>query len=211
MNQKPHWLAGWVAALAKLISGARVLWLDCRPDTRQRIYFGNHSSHLDAVIIWASLPPAVRALTRPVAAQDYWEKGFRRFLSEQVFRAVLIPRAAPTGEKSFSAGREALERMVEAMGERHSLILFPEGTRGTGEEVQPFKGGLYHLCSLKPGVELVPVYLENLNRILPKGEVLPVPLLGSVTFGPPLYLGESESKPEFLQRAREALCRLQPR
>ncbi len=211
MNEKPHWLAGWVAALAKLISGARVLWLDCRPDTRQRIYFGNHSSHLDAVIIWAALPPAVRALTRPVAAQDYWEKGFRRFLSEQVFRAVLIPRAAPSGEKSFSAGREALERMVEAMGERHSLILFPEGTRGTGEEVQPFKGGLYHLCGLKPGVELVPVYLENLNRILPKGEVLPVPLLSSVTFGPPLYLGESESKPEFLQRAREGLCRLRPR
>lgn len=210
MSERPHWLAGWVAALAKLISGARVLWLDCQPDTRQRIYFGNHSSHLDAVIIWASLPPAVRALTRPVAAQDYWEKGFRRLLSEQVFRAVLIPRAAPTGEKSFSAGREALERMVEAMGERHSLILFPEGTRGTGEDVQAFKGGLYHLCGLKPGVELVPVYLENLNRILPKGEVLPVPLLSSVTFGPPLHLGEGEHKAEFLQRAREALCRLRP-
>ncbi len=211
MSEKPHWLAGWVAALAKLISGARVLWLDCQPSTRQRIYFGNHSSHLDAVIIWAALPPPVRALTRPVAAQDYWEKGFRRFLSEQVFRAVLIPRAAPTGEKSLAAGREALERMVEAMGERHSLILFPEGTRGTGDDVQPFKGGLYHLCSLKPGVELVPVYLENLNRILPKGEVLPVPLLSSVTFGPPLCLGEGEHKAEFLQRARGALCRLRPR
>ncbi len=210
MNQRPHWLAGWVAALAKLISGARVLWLDCQPSTRQRIYFGNHSSHLDAVIIWASLPPAVRALTRPVAAQDYWEKGFRRFLAEKVFRAVLIPRAAPAGEKRFSAGREALERMVEAMGERHSLILFPEGTRGTGEEVQAFKGGLYHLCGLKAGVGLVPVYLENLNRILPKGEVLPVPLLSSVSFGPPLYLGEGEHKAEFLQRAREALCRLRP-
>ncbi len=210
MNERPHWLAGWVAALAKLISGARVLWLECQPSTRQRIYFGNHSSHLDAVIIWSALPPAVRALTRPVAAQDYWEKGFRRFLSEKVFRAVLSPRAAPSGEKSLAGGRQALERMAEAMGERHSLILFPEGTRGTGEEVQAFKGGLYHLCGLKPGVELVPVYLENLNRILPKGEVLPVPLLSSVTFGPPLHLGENENKPEFLQRTREALCRLRP-
>jgi len=211
VNEKPHWLAGWVAALARLISGARVLWLDCQPSTRQRIYFGNHSSHLDAVIIWSALPPAVRALTRPVAAQDYWERGLRWFLSERVFRAVLIPRAAPTGEKRFSAGRAALERMVEAMGKRNSLILFPEGTRGTGDEVQEFKGGLYHLCRLKPGVELVPVYLENLNRILPKGEVLPVPLLSSVTFGPPVYLGEEEGKAEFLPRAREALCRLKPR
>lgn len=212
MTDDVHPLAGVLAAAVKLLSGVRVLWLDSRPDTRQRIYFANHSSHLDAVVIWAALPPAVRAVTRPVAAQDYWEKGWlRASLSAKVFKAVLIPRGASTGEKSASAGREALERMVEAMGERYSLILFPEGTRGTGEEVQPFKSGLYHLCAARRGVKLVPVYLDNLNRILPKGEVLPVPLLSTATFGPPLRLEEAEEKAEFLQRAREALCRLRPR
>jgi 1-acyl-sn-glycerol-3-phosphate acyltransferase len=211
MSTEIHPLASLLAGFARWISGVQVRWLDCQPNPRQRIYFANHTSHLDAVVLWASLPPEVRALARPVAAQDYWEKtGVRRFLSMQVFHAVLINRNPQGSERSLAAAQAVIDRMVEALGDRYSLIVFPEGTRGSGEDVAAFKSGLYHLAQRRPEVELVPTYLENLNRILPKGEVLPVPVLSSATFGPPLRLAPGEPKREFLERAREAVRRLKP-
>jgi 1-acyl-sn-glycerol-3-phosphate acyltransferase len=203
-------LAGMIAMAARLISGVQVQWVDSEPDTRQAVYFANHSSHLDFVVLWASLPPEVRAVTRPVAALDYWKSGLRRFLAVNVFRAVLVARHTAKNEKHEASAnpRLAIEHMLEAMGENDSLIIFPEGTRGTGEEVATFKSGLYHLCRRRPGLRLVPAYLNNLNRILPKGEFLPVPFISKLTFGPAMALEEGESKPAFLTRAREAICRL---
>lgn len=207
---RAHPLAGIIAAAARLISGVNVRWIDSSPDPEQTVYFANHSSHLDFVVLWSSLPPEIRARTRPVAAQDYWEKGLRRMLAVNVFRAVLVARRQSGQETLAAQGdpREAIEHMVEAMGDDNSLILFPEGTRGTGEEVAAFKSGLYYLCQRKPRLRLVPAYLNNLNRILPKGEFLPVPFISRLTFGPPIGLEAGESKPDFLARAREALCRL---
>jgi 1-acyl-sn-glycerol-3-phosphate acyltransferase len=212
MNSGVHPLAGVIAGAARLITGVNVRWLDSRPDSTQRIYFANHTSHLDFVVLWSALPKEVRALTRPVAAQDYWEKGMRHALAVNIFKAVLIPRrtgasyTAP-GE-AMAAARSLIDRLVEAMGEHYSLIIFPEGTRGSGEEVGAFKSGLFHLCQRKPGLQLVPAYLNNLNRILPKGEFLPVPFISQLTFGPPLALEPGEQKAAFLARAREAVCRL---
>jgi len=94
------------------------------------------------------------------------------------------------------------------MGSRHSLIVFPEGTRSVNGEVAMFKSGLYHLAQVRPDVELVPVHLENLNRILPKGESLPVPMLSRLVFGAPIGVREGETKEEFLTRARAALVQL---
>lgn len=204
---KAHPLARVIAGAARLISGVTVRWLDSSPDARQTIYFANHSSHLDFVVLWASLPAEIRARTRPVAAQDYWEKGLRRMIAVNVFRAVLVARRGSSDQPAADP-QEAIRNMSDAMGEDQSLILFPEGTRGSGEEVAPFKSGLFYLCQQKPGVRLVPGYLNNLNRILPKGEFLPVPFISRLTFGPPLQLGTGETKADFLTRARAALCRL---
>jgi len=95
------------------------------------------------------------------------------------------------------------------MGDSYSIIIFPEGTRGQGYEIAPFKGGIYAIAREKPNVELVPVYMENLNRILPKGKFLPIPLISSISFGRPIRLTPDEKKKEFLQRAREAIVELQ--
>ena len=95
--------------------------------------------------------------------------------------------------------------MVQSLDNRHSLILFPEGTRGAGEDLAPFRSGLYHLCRTRPEIEVIPVYLENLNRILPKGRLLPVPMLSRITFGAPLHLQPAEEKDAFLERARQAV------
>ncbi|MBN9420808.1 MAG: 1-acyl-sn-glycerol-3-phosphate acyltransferase [Candidatus Eremiobacteraeota bacterium] len=198
-------VAAFLAWLARLISGANALWLDCQPVPRQRIYFGNHTSHMDFVVLWSVLPDDVRAVTRPVAAGEYWTTSkLRNFVAAEVFRAVLVDRNSTTAEER----RAQMERMLEGMGTDQSLIIFPEGTRGEGDEVQPFKSGLYHLAKAKPNVELVPVYLENLNRVLPKGEYLPVPLLSRVYFGPPMQLEQGEGKEAFLERARQAMIGL---
>jgi 1-acyl-sn-glycerol-3-phosphate acyltransferase len=147
-----------------------------------------------------------------VAAKDYWEAGLRAYLAQKVFRAVLIHRGgtaqAAGKEETRAAARTVIDQLAEAMGETESLILFPEGTRGTGETIAPFRSGLYYLAKSKPEVELVPAHLENLNRILPKGEVLPVPLISLLTFGAAMRIGETEEKRDFLERARAAVSAL---
>jgi 1-acyl-sn-glycerol-3-phosphate acyltransferase len=216
MSGGVHPLAGIIAAFARAVSGVQVRWSDGFSDTaRQRIYFANHTSHLDFVVLWSALPAEVRGRTRPVAAKDYWESGVKAYLAQNVFRAVLVQRGAAaqaaSEEEARAVGRATIEQLAEALGETDSLILFPEGTRGTGESVAPFRSGLFHLAKRKPDAEFVPVYLENLNRILPKGEFLPVPLISVLTFGAPMLVEESESKEAFLERTRAAVCGLRRR
>ncbi len=194
-------------ALTRALAGSSVRWVDCEPSTRQRLYFANHTSHLDALVLWAALLPPARALTRPVAARDYWEAGpLRQHVATRVLNAVLVDRH-PTGG---ARAHHPLEPLLAALDDRrqYSLILFPEGTRGSGLEPAPFKSGLYHLARQRPAVELIPAFIDNMNRILPKGELLPVPLLGSVSFGAPLQLGPGENKVAFLARARDAVIAL---
>lgn len=208
---RPHPLASILAVVARLMSGVTVRWIDSTPVVRQRVYFANHSSHLDAVVLWAALPAAARVLASPVAGIDYWGKTrIRRYLADNVFQALLINRQPKGAERSLAAAEAVMEQLVAAIDRGRSLIVFPEGTRGLGDEVAPFKSGLYHLARQRPQVELVPAYLENLNRILPKGEVLPVPLLSSATFGPPVFLAPDEDKAAFLTRARQAVLKLRP-
>lgn len=201
-------IASALAGFARLISGASTRWLAPPEPGGQRVYFANHGSHLDLVVIWAALPPNLRKATRPVAGSDYWGRGaVRRYLAGRVFNAILIERAGAAASPATAA--RSIEQIAAGMGREHSIIVFPEGTRSSTGELLPFKSGLYHLCRVRPDLELVPVYLANLNRILPKGEVLPVPLLGRVVFGAPLRMQPEESKEAFLTRARDALLALQ--
>jgi 1-acyl-sn-glycerol-3-phosphate acyltransferase len=158
-------------------------------------------------VIWSALPPEIRAITRPVAGGDYWGKGaIRRYLAAKVFNAILIER--PSAGNGLAAASRSIEDIASGMGERCNIIVFPEGTRSLDGSVRPFKSGLYHLCRLKPDLELVPVYLANMNRILPKGEVLPVPLIGRMIVGAPMRFDPAEDKQAFLARARDAMLAL---
>lgn len=192
-----------LARLARLIAGASVRWtVPPGPPDVQRVYFGNHGSHLDFILIWSALPAAARVRTRPIAGADYWGRGrVRRYLAQRVFHAVLIER----GAHAPATALHSIDAIAEAMGNDTSIIVFPEGTRSRDGTLLPFKSGLYHLCQRKPALELVPVYLDNMTRILPKGEVLPVPLLSRVLFGAPLRMEPGEEKQAFLTRMRDAL------
>ena len=194
-------LAWCLTCFTRIVTGAQARWIGCAPISVQRIYFGNHASHADFALIWASLPAALRRSTRPVAGADYWETGaVRRFFIHEVLRGVVIDRTRG------GTTRDPIELMADSLAAGDSLILFPEGTRNTTDELLlPFKSGLFHLASRCPAVELVPVWMENLGRLLPKGALIPVPLLCSITFGTPLHVGAGETKDVFLDRARQAL------
>ncbi|MGE5385857.1 MAG: lysophospholipid acyltransferase family protein [Betaproteobacteria bacterium] len=198
--------ASVICGFAKAVTGSRALWSGGAPAAGRRIYFANHTSHGDFVLIWAALPAALRRQTRPVAKAEYWVRGaVRKFVAEKVFRGVLI---------NHTSGRHnpdnPLVQMNAALAGGDSLIVFPEGTRNLGDGLLPFKSGLYHLAKAHPEVELVPVWIENLGRVMPKGAWVPIPLLCTLNFGPALARIPDENRMSFLERAREALLALAP-
>lgn len=188
------------------MTAPRAIWQGIEPIPVQRVYYANHSSNGDFVLLWTVLPAPLRRRTRPVAALDYWlASPLRAFIGREVFNAVLIDR------RPEARTEDPVAQMVAALDQGASLILFPEGKRNSSDEVLlPFKSGLYHLARTRPEVDLVPVWIANLNKVMPKGEVIPVPLICTLTFGAPLHLTEGEGKEVFLTRAAQALRSLQP-
>jgi 1-acyl-sn-glycerol-3-phosphate acyltransferase len=194
-----------LAFLARLITGAQGHWIGTTPKAEQRIYFANHQSHFDWVLIWAALPSELRAATRPIAARDYWTSTpLKHWITREVFNAVYVSRTRGEDE-------DPLAPLVEALTNGDSLVIFPEGTRGFQGEPMPFKAGLFHLAEQFPQVPLVPAWIDNVQRVMPKGEVIPVPLLCTVSFGAPLQRSAHEDKKTFLERARDAVVALRPR
>ena len=170
-----------------------------------KVYYANHASHGDFVLVWISLPKTWRMLTQPVAGADYWlGSKLKAFIAEQVFRVLLIDRQ--------SDPKQAIAAMDGALKEGKSLILFPEGTRNTTDDqvLLPFKSGLYHLARENENVEFVPVWINNINRVLPKGKILPIPLLCEVRIGDVIKKLPDEDKTAFLTRIRQALLDLAP-
>ena len=189
---------------ARLLTGARSLWIGCKPEQKQRIYYANHNSHIDFILLWSSLPPEIRRQTRPIAASDYWMKdGFRRFLIQDTFSGVTINRNRENGE-------DPLKPVKDVLAEGYSIIFFPEGTRNLEDDIQllAFKSGLFHLSQQFPYVEVVPVWISNLKRVMPKGALVPLPLLSTVIFGKPLDLSQHHEKIDFLNYAQQELIKL---
>ncbi len=245
---------GWtLLALVRLLTGAQARWWGCPPKAEQRIYFANHQSHIDLVMIWAALPEELRAITRPIAARDYWTSSpLKRWITTEVFNAIYVerggsaplpaelsvPAAAPAPAARWervepsldampkpdaaaaAAADEArltpgtpeallpLQPLIDALQSGDSIIIFPEGTRGHTGEPQKFKSGLYTLAQMFPDVVLVPAWIDNVQRVMPKGEVVPVPILCSVTFGAPIKVEDGEERRPFLDRARAAVVEL---
>ena len=236
--------------IVRFLTGSQARWYGCPPKAEQRIYFANHQSHADMVLIWAALPEELRSITRPIAAKDYWTKTpFRQWITTAVFNAVYVDRqatpvrptapvatdavtlAAAEADTALAGGpdpspdapprppnpeelraalpeSDPLAPLVRALESGDSIVIFPEGTRGHGDEPQPFKSGLFKLAQMFPQVVLVPAWINNVQRVMPKGEVVPVPILCSVTFGAPIALEAGEERRPFLDRARRAVMAL---
>jgi 1-acyl-sn-glycerol-3-phosphate acyltransferase len=202
-----HLVGVALAGIIHLLTAPRIVWRASPPGQRPRVYFANHTSNADTVLIWATLPPQVRRKTRPVAAADYWKKNrLRYFFGTAVFNTVLIQR-----DPEQRGSDDPVAQMSVALAEGSSLILFPEGRRNDTEEpLLPFKSGLYHLAKVEPEIDLIPVWIDNLNGVMPRGEVIPVPLICQVFYGAPLRIDAAESRDSFLARAKAALEELRP-
>ena len=216
-----------LAFVARLITGAQGHWHGAVPKAEQRIYFANHQSHFDWVLIWAALPRDLRAVTRPIAARDYWTSSpLKHWITREIFNAVYVSRerkrtptlpsvAAPQGGQGPWGGpagpeddEDPLEPLMEALRHGDSLVIFPEGTRGHAADPAPFKSGLFALAEAFPEVQLIPAWIDNVQRVMPKGEVVPVPILCTVVFGAPVALQPGEERRAFLDRARLAVIAL---
>ena len=195
-----------IIGFARFITAVRGLWPYQPPTDTQTIYFANHTSNGDFILLWATLPPRLRWKTRPVAAADYWlTSRIRTYIGRSVINAVLIDR------RPEARDQDPVDQMVKALDCGASLIIFPEGKRNdTGTPLLPFKTGIFHMASKRPNIRLVPVWIENLNRALPRGEYIPVPYICTVTFGAPIHLQTSETKTQFLTRAQDAVLALSP-
>ena len=196
------WLSHILAFIVRVLVGARAQWIGCAPSSAVRVYYANHTSHMDTIALWCALPADLRAKTRAVAAADYWHGGFRGWLAQHAFNALLIDRSPENRD------RDPLAPLAEALQRGESLIIFPEGTRRAEALPGTFKTGLFYLAARVAEAELVPVYLENLYRSMPKGTLLPVPLTCTVRIGAPLPRQVNEQKSEFLARARQAVVDL---
>ena len=207
-NIASHSVARFIAFLtrrgARLLTGARSLWVGCEPELKQRIYFANHNSHIDFILLWSSLPKDMRRRTRPVAASDYWTKdGFRRFLIQDTFNGVTIKRNRENNE-------DPLQPIKDVLKQGYSIIFFPEGTRNLEDDVEllPFKSGLYNLHREFPDIDIIPVWISNLKRVMPKGALVPLPLLSTIIFGSPLEQYMEMDKKDFLDYAQQELLKL---
>lgn len=194
-----------IVLFARFVTAVRAIWDGVEPVACERVYYANHTSNGDFVLIWTVLPAHIRRRTRPVAAADYWlTSKIKTFIGRDVFNAVLIDRNKETRQD------DPIGQMAAALDEGSSLILFPEGTRNTSSEtLLPFKTGLFHLATQRPNVDLVPVWIENLNSVMPKGEIIPIPLVCTVRFGEALRISPEEDKEAFLTRSKAALLKLQ--
>ena len=209
-NALTHWAAGTlrdaILLVARLFTRVTARRPPGEPRDELTLYYANHSSHGDFVLLWATLPPHLRRQTRPVAGRDYWlVSPLRRFVGEKVFCAVMIRRDAS------QPGPSPVDQIVEALNQGSSLIFFPEGTRNTGDEVLlPFRSGLFHVAQACPRVRFVPAWIDGIREVLPKGAYLPVPRKCTVTYGDAVRLRPGEEKDDFIARARQALLDLRP-
>lgn len=83
----------FLLGVVRFLTGSQARWYGCRLKAEQRIYFANHQSDADMVLIWAALPEALRSITRPIAAKDYWpQTSFHQWITTAVFNAVYVER-----------------------------------------------------------------------------------------------------------------------
>lgn len=173
---------GIIRWFLKLIIGVRFDDSSFLLREKQFIIIANHNSHLDTMTLLASLPGKIIHNVKPVAAADYFGRTKLQAAFSQYFINVLLIRRK---RDKNNPEADPIEVMLRALRNGYSLILFPEGTRGEPEKLQPFKPGIAMLLTKNPAIPYVPAFLVGMGRIMPKGDNVIVPYSSSLRFGRP--------------------------
>jgi len=175
--------------IARFMTGADVIGREHLPRRGPAIIAANHNSHVDTLLLLTIFPAHLMPFLRPAAAADYFLKDpFIGWFSRKLVGIVPVERTK--GGK----GEDVLAPMREALAGGAIVILFPEGTRGTGaDEMGELKSGIARLAEAFPQAPVVPIWIEGAGRVLPKGAKVPVPMNCTVLVG--------EAVPAFVDRA----------
>ncbi|HSR88012.1 MAG TPA: 1-acyl-sn-glycerol-3-phosphate acyltransferase, partial [Pontiella sp.] len=189
-----------IRPLLRLLFGVNVVGRENLDGLGRFILVANHNSHLDIFLLYSALPLCKITRTHPVAARDYFQKPPWLFKIVQfLMQPVWVDR-----EESGIAGVREIQRRLD---DGHSIIIFPEGTRGAAGQLQEFHGGIGLIAGHNPDIPVVPVYLEGPERALPKEASFPLPLWNHITIGPPQLLhGTSRAVSGQLHDHLEALA-----
>lgn len=194
VNKLLHFLFfGFFAKFIVLIViGLRISHKERLPKRGPAIVVANHNSHLDTLVIMTIFPLGLLDELHPVAAEDYWfSNAFLKWFSLNIIRAIPLKRQANSSKKD-----PPLSGCIKALEAGKILIIYPEGSRGSPEDLSQFKSGIAHLAKCHPEIPVYPIFLRGLGKALPKGEALLVPFFCDVFIGEPIYW--TGSKPSFM-------------
>ena len=154
---------------------------------KQFILIANHNSHMDTMAIMSAIPSRYIHKVHPIAARDFFGGSlFKKILMRYLVNATLIQRDRDDPEN------DPIDSMDKMLKKSRSLILFPEGSRGVPGVMTKFKKGLGYLIQRNPEIKVIPVYLDNVYKTLPRGKNLILPYNCSIKFGDPIQFKSME-------------------
>ncbi len=179
--------------------GLNLLHKERLPEKGPAIIIANHNSHLDTFLLLTLFKTSLLDRLKPVAAADYFLKGgFSSWVSLRLIGILPVTRERKREES------DPLQACYRALERGDILIIFPEGSRGAPEEMSNFKTGIARIARQFPEVPVVPIYLQNAGRALPKGKHIPVPFVFTAIIGEALtYPGD---RAEFMDQLRSAMA-----
>lgn len=169
-----------VRPLVSLLLGRSTKGREHLPTSGPAIIAANHNSHLDILYLIALMPLKAVPLLRPVAAADYFCSTPLSSWLSSTFLGII-----PLERKRGSFHADPLAGPAAALEQGEIVIIFPEGTRGAPEELGQIKPGVAHLAKRFPSVPVVPVFMRNLGRSLPRGSFVLVPFCGKAAVAEP--------------------------
>ncbi|QOQ38085.1 lysophospholipid acyltransferase family protein [Trueperella pecoris] len=165
------------------------------------IVVGNHTSHLDAPMVFTLLPEHMTERLATGAAADYW---YRRPAISKVtslfFNTYPIERKNKSGDPNAGRAKGMTSRLLK---DGIPILIFPEGTRSRTGEMGEFKVGAAALA-IKFDIPIVPLAMRGGHEAMPVGSVLPAANRPPIDMfiGKPMYAHEGEQPEAFMARVR---------
>lgn len=186
----------WILPLARVFAWAKVRGLEHLCGLEGPVIFAsNHQSHMDTPVIMNALPARWRYRLAPAMAKEFFKAHFfpdqfgrrqRMTNGLNYFLAALFFNAFPLPQREAGA-RQTLRYIGDVLGDGFSVLIFPEGKRSETGTIERFRPGIGMIAS-RLGVSVVPVRLDNVDRVLHPSWRMAKPGPVNVTFGAPLRL-----------------------